>query len=341
MSSNIKVENVEEPKVMDLYDYSKVKFNLENPLSQFQKEFVLSVFQRGTSILEARFVREDRLPCPVRIILLLPDNSQEIVFLRRDAYIGGIEREAKLLPILHENGLPVPRLIAGPVYDPNEPELGPMIIIGELPGDSILNWSWDLQGEDLKLANKLVVEGVSQLHSLTEVLIDAGAEKFLPKNTLQSELQHILDRGGPWFEVAEFREAVELLIPIVENIKIPLVFSSGDYNHGNYLIHNRQLSGIIDFAWACFEDPIIGFAKYWTYDWYPLNKAGIVEYYLETHNLTMEDFAPRLAIRSLWTLQRELSPIGEENEYRSLDEDNEYRNLELECLRKAVSYLSK
>lgn len=332
MSSEIKNQAMTELKIMDLYDYSKVKFDLENPLSQFQKEFILSVFPKGTSILEAKFVREDRLPCPVKISLLLPDKSKKTVFLRRDAYIGGIEIEAKLLPILHENGLPVPKLIAGPVYDTCEPELGPMIIISELPGESILSWSWDLEGEDLKLANKLVVEGVSQLHSLTEVLIKAGAEKFLPKKTLQSELQHIIDRGGPWFQVAEFREAVELLLPIVENIKTPLVFSSGDYNQGNYLIYNRQLSGIIDFAWACFEDPIIGFAKYWTYDWYPLNKAGIVEYYLETHGLTMEDFAPRLAIRSLWTLQRELSPFGEENEYL---------NLELACLRKAVSYLKK
>ena len=39
---------------------------------------------------------------------------------------------------------------------------------------------------------------------------------------------------------------------------------------------------LIDVTSACFEDPHIGFAKYWLYDWFPLHKAGLVEHYQET-----------------------------------------------------------
>ena len=42
----------------------------------------------------------------------------------------------------------------------------------------------------------------------------------------------------------------------------PLAFSSGDCNPGNFLSDGARLTGIVDFALACFEDPHIGFAKY-------------------------------------------------------------------------------
>ena len=38
-----------------------------------------------------------------------------------------------------------------------------------------------------------------------------------------------------------------------------------DYNPGNFLWDGEHVTGFIDFARNCFEDPHIGFAKYGLY----------------------------------------------------------------------------
>jgi hypothetical protein len=70
------------------------------------------------------------------------------------------------------------------------------------------------------------------------------------------------------------------------------------------------VTAYLDFEAAKFEDRLIGFAKYLIYDLDPLNRAGLVREYLAHVGATTADFAPRLALGCLKTLQKEISPTG-------------------------------
>jgi len=115
---------------------------------------------------------------------------------------------------------------------------------------------------------------------------------------------------------------------VVKPLPVPFLLSS-------IYEQRKVLTGFIDFAWACFEDPHIGFAKYWLYDWFPLNKAGLIERYLETQGLSQADFAPRLAVRCLWTLQREI-PVADAD---GVTDYTRYRDRVLGFLRGALHEL--
>ncbi|HLG60938.1 MAG TPA: aminoglycoside phosphotransferase family protein [Ktedonosporobacter sp.] len=302
--------------------------DMTRPLSAFQEAFVLSIYPRGTHIVSARFHRTVRLPCPVWVRVALPDGEEQVVILRMDYTPGGVEREAIVLPSLAKHGLPVPTILAGPLLDPTQPEAGLMMLLNVLPGQDLLGWSWDRSAKEINHALSLVLEGVERLHLLTEPLKRDDLAGRLPQQTLYMELQEIVAGGGPWFTEATFVQAVERLTPVVAALQTPLAFSSGDYNQGNFLFEGDSLTGFIDFTGACFEDPHVGMAMYWIYSWYPLDRAGIVERYLEHHNLLFSDFAPRLAVRCLRTLQQQIAVIGGED---LRDEDDFESHAEYRC----------
>lgn len=254
-----------------------------------------------------------RLPGPIWVNVALPNGNEHLLILRQDQRIGGVEREAAILPALARLGLPVPTVLAGPIVDPTRPEWGATTILNVLPGQDLLVYSWDAPLPALERSMRLVLDGVARLHALTDQLARDLIADQLPHITLLDELQGIVKRGGPWLDEPIFTTAIEQLLLIVSTIDMPLVFSSGDYNPGNFLFEGEQLTGFIDFTWPCFEDPHIGMAKYWTCSWYPLDKAGIVERYLEEQKLSFAEFAPRLAVRCLWTLQREIAVSGGED----------------------------
>jgi aminoglycoside phosphotransferase len=325
------------PVPTDIYPWQPPE-NMDRPLSTFQEQFILSACPASSHILSARFHRTVRLPGPIWVSVALPGGNECMLILRMDQRIGGVEREAAILPVLARLGLPVPVVLTGPVVDPTRPEWGAMTILNVLPGQDLLAYSWDAPPPALERAMRLVLDGVARLHALTnEIARDPVAAK-LPCITLLDELQGVIRRGGPWLNEPLFTDAIERLLPIVSAIDTPLVFSSGDYNPGNFLFDGEQLTGFIDFTWPCFEDPHIGMAKYWTYSWYPLDKAGIVERYLEEQYLSFAEFAPRLAVRCLWTLQREIAVSGGEDilvddEYES---HADYRRRILDLLAKAM-----
>jgi len=345
------------PQPHDQYDGLATRIDPAHPLSPFQEAFILSAFPSGTRVIKARFCRDVYLPCPVRVRVRLPTGTEQTVILRMDRQRGGVATEALVLPALTRLGLPVPMLLAGPVSDPTDPQARPMTLISQLPGSDIYAWlqpapdDQTLPGkdvhvvsgadgsptryrkQDLQLAIRLILEGVEHLHQVSDAVAAEGVGKILPHKTLLAELEAVVQRGGPWLEGRVFADAVQQLMPVVARIDTPLVFSNGDYNPGNFLSDGATLTGLVDFSLACFEDPYIGFARYWTSDWFPLNKAGLVEGALAAHNRTLDDFAPRLALRCLWTLQREIPVVAGGHHYAA------YRALQLRLLQNALARL--
>src|SRR5688572_26479154 len=87
------------PAHFDLYPAWKEPQERNAPLTPSQEKLVLSAFPRGAVIREAKPQR-DWAHYPLRIRVTLPGSEEQTVFLRKDPRIGGIEREASLLPVL-------------------------------------------------------------------------------------------------------------------------------------------------------------------------------------------------------------------------------------------------
>ena len=312
--------------------------DLSQPLTPFQEELVLSVCPKGTHIVEARLHRTVQLPCPIWVEVTWPNGEASKLILRMNYILGGVEKEAAILPLLMQAGLPVPTVLAGPLIDPTQPEAGAMTILNVLPGQDFLEWGRTATSAQIQWAIGLILQGVALMHAATEFLQRSPAAQWLPRKTLRSELQALVARAGPWLEEPLFKQALEALELSVSKIETPLAFSSGDYNQGNFLFEGEHLTGMIDFSLPCFEDPHIGMAMYWIYGWDPYDQAGIVERYLEQQPLSFADFAPRLALRCLRTLQENLPVRGGEEVRDEWDFETlaDYRQRVLGLLKRAM-----
>jgi len=192
-----------------------------------------------------------------------------------------------------------------------------LVVLSELPGRS-LPWCGITSLAEANLACRLTLEGVARLHHLTARVQDDAASLF-PQNTLAAEYASTVADRGEWRNVGIFHEAVEAVGATLAEADTPLVFSNGDYNPLNFLCDGQALSGFIDFEGACFENPHIGFAKFlvWSrdeYGWGTGKKAGLVERYLYTRNISRRAFAPILVLRCLRHLIREISLTGSKDE---------------------------
>jgi hypothetical protein len=253
-----------------------------------------------------------QLPCPIWVDVLAPGGVPYQLILRLNYILGGVEKEAAILPYLAQAGLPVPAVLAGPVFDPTQPEAGAMTLLNVLPGRSFLDLDFTATPERLPWAMELILDGVDLLHGATTFLQNSAAAHFLPQTTLRTELDAILAQGGPWLAESVFQQTIAAIDSAIGKIETPVAFSSGDYNQGNFLFDGDHLSALVDFAAPTFEDPHISMAMYWIYSWDPFDQAGIVDRYLERQRLSFAAFAPRLALRCLRTLQETLPVRGGE-----------------------------
>ena len=128
----------------------------------------------------------------------------------------------------------------------------------------------------------------------------------IPHRTLPAQLQGVMDIESDWIAMSVFQRASEVLRPALDDIRTPLVFTNGDYQPANFLTDGQIVTGFVDFEAACFQDPLIGFAKYPIYDIDPMNRAGLVDDMLISLGFSRRDFAPRLALGCLMTLQKEI-----------------------------------
>jgi aminoglycoside phosphotransferase len=286
------------------------------PLTSFQAAFVAACFP-SEHLVDARPSARYFGPGHPIWLRLLGPAGERTVLLRMDSFRGGVETEAALLPVLARAGLPVPELLAGPATDPERPNAGPMTVISPLPGRDLQASARGASPDELAILCVLVLDAVERLHGATEHVAADPVAARLPHRTLASELEEIERRGGPWLNEPFVRDALAHLAPLAAVEMTPLVFSNGDYNPGNFLADSSCVTGFLDFAQACFEDPHAGFARFWLYDWQPYARAGLVERHLERHGVSERAFALRLGIRCLWTLQRGIPVAGHDEEFGS------------------------
>jgi hypothetical protein len=124
----------------------------------------------------------------MRVEVQWPNGTAHVLILRLDRDPDGVVREAQVLPILKSLGLPVPRLLAGPAYDSEQPDLGAMTVISLLPGDDLLTWGWRVAVTELARIEEMVVEAVMRLQSSTPHLEHHHLASMLPRYSLLHEL---------------------------------------------------------------------------------------------------------------------------------------------------------
>jgi aminoglycoside phosphotransferase len=286
------------------------------PLTPFEERLVLSLCPRGTRIARAAWFRHHAYPCPIRVDVALPSGSAWAFVVRSIRHPKGhLEREVALYPLLARLGLPVPTLLAGPVRDPSDPAERPRIVLSLLPGSN-LQALGERGGRDLARARDLVVDAVFALHDQTHAVRSSAAAHVVPAGGLVHHLETVVEQRGAWRDAPVFREACRRLRPALRAAAVPLVFSNGDYQPANFLAERGRLSGFLDFEFAWFEDPLYGFAKYPIYDLIPLAGVGVVEAFMRRAKFRPRDFAPRVALGCLATLNREIPVVGANAGYR-------------------------
>ena len=276
--------------------------------------FLLSGYPSGTRILGTQSYRAGYRSYPMRVQVRTPEGNTEYCVVKLGDRIDLIEREARVLNVLVALGVPVPKVLAGPVILTDSRDTA-AIILSELPGQP-LPWLGTTSLAEADLTCRLLIRGVDELHHLTERMSGHEGAGVLPRTTLTEELQAIIQRGGQWLNVDLFVRAVDALSRKLDDVQCPLVFSNGDYNPLNFLHEGTSLTGYVDFEHACFEDPHAGFAKFVTlsfdeYGWGTGMKAGLVERYLYAQNLSRGEFIQRLVLRCLRRLQRDVSVNGD------------------------------
>jgi hypothetical protein len=279
---------------------------------------VLAAYPGGATIVDTQSYRPGYLPYPMRVTVTTAAGTNAECVLKLGSPIERVMHEAQVLGALAELGLSVPVVLAGPIVLPYiiPPTAG--MVLSVLPGEP-LPW---LGLTDLATASQtcqLVIDGVLHLQHLTPAISTHAIASYLPHRTLASEFNTVLARGVPVLRAEPIANAVAFLHTVIPTLMAPLVFSNGDYNPLNFLYKDGQLTGWIDFENACFEDPLIGFAKFvvWSYDdfgWGTGQKAGLVERYLYRQNATRAQFRVRLILRCLQFLQDIASVPQEGNE---------------------------
>lgn len=294
-------------------------------LTQHEQDKILAIDPSFKAVSEAVYFDNYDFPCPVRVSVITQDNKTILVVLRKNRH-GDVRKEIQILRALKEYGLPVPEVLSEP-FEVEEDEYAAVYSL--LPGENLQKLSMRSK-QDLTLAKNLLVEAVVKLMDATDFIRKHEIAKILPDISLLDELKALDTEDNPWSREKIYQEAKQKLQKILPDIKTPLVLSNGDYQPGNFLAQDGNITGYLDFESPSFQDPIIGFVKYPIYDLDPLGKTDIVKVFLDRKGFSEEDFNHRLSLGCLKILKKEIPVLGGDKE------TEEYRERVLSLLDKSL-----
>ena len=277
------------------------------PLTESEKKKILGIDSSFQEIAQATYFDNYDLPCPIRVEVETSENKSRVVVLRKTRH-GNVEVEVKMFRALKEYGLPVPEILS----DPFRNEVGDYVAIYSLlEGENLQKLSMR-SVDDLQEAKRLLVEAVLALMGASSFIAKHEVSKSLPRRSLQLELEEIKTSQSLWSKEPIFQLAPQRIEAVLPGVTTPLVFSNGDYQPGNFLAKDGQITGFLDFESPAFQDPLMGFVKYPIYDLHPLAKTNVIETVLDALKFTKRDFSIRLALGCLKTLQNEIPVVSEE-----------------------------
>jgi aminoglycoside phosphotransferase (APT) family kinase protein len=284
-------------------------------LTPFQQQLVLSLFPKGSEIGNADWMQVMR-PCPIAVDVRVPGESDlQRVVLRRSRNRGGVEREALVLPELHQLGLPVPQILAGPAADAEINET--ISVLSFLPGEPLKDFAVYRKTKYLR-AKELAIESLGLLHQMTSSIINSTIAGKLPRRTIWDTWLELKEHAGSWMMVPEYAETLRNAESACRTAALhtPLVFSNGDYQPNNYLTDGESITGILDFDAAGFIDPLFDVARYPVYGIEALTNTGVAYSFCTKYGFTSADLELRVIVFGLRALRTKASPERENDRRR-------------------------
>ena len=303
-------------------------------LSETQLSLINTAFP-GARILSVQNDPEPWMPFGPRVRLALKDGGEKTVDFRADISAA----HAELLPVLERLGISGPRLLPGAV---TEGPQGPMRLAEVPRGENLSLWALGGTPHRIRLATARAFEGIDRLQGITEALQADPVGAKLERRTLADEIAILTDddkwnadwwlaEAGQsrreWLQDPWFQSALARVQAAVADIHDPLVYTYyGHFFPQSYRIQpdtdplneplgapgdpayakNPLVEFVGSFSGGHYGDPLLGLAMVWVYDCYPFVHTGFVEQFLWRRGVTKRKFAPRLALKALQMIARDL-----------------------------------
>ncbi len=300
-------------------------------LSETQISLINTAFP-GARLLSVQNDPEPWMPFSPRVFLTLADGSEKTVDFRDD--IG--PDHAKLLPVLERLGIPGPQITQGPMTD----GVGSLSLCEVPRGENLLLWALGGTPHRIRLATERAFEAIDRLQGITAALQADPTGATLERRTLADEAAILTDdarwNADPWLAEAGaerrewlrdpwFAAALAKVQAAIADIHNPLVYTN--YLHffplcyriypaadpfdeplgapGDPAYGKNPLAEVV-YPFGHFGDPLLGLAMVWVYDCYPFVHTGFVEQFLWRRGVTKREFGPRLALKALQMIARDL-----------------------------------
>lgn len=272
------------------------------------------------------------MPFSPRVELRLSDGTEKTVDFRGDLDPTKLE----LFAVLEQNGIACPRPLLPPVANGNN-----WVTLCEVPrGDNLLLWALGGTPHRVRLATERAFEAIDKLQGATDALLADPVGQKIERRSLTDEIEYMKSaekwatdawlresgqhaaqwRTDPWFV-----DALNKVESAVADIHDPLVLTNYLHFFPNFVriepavnLYNEPLgwpgdiryaeNPLVEFTvpYGHLGDPLLGLAMVWVYDCYPFVHTGYVEQFLWRRGISRREFAPRLAIKALQMVMRDL-----------------------------------
>ena len=242
--------------------------------------------------------------------------------------INDFFRQYRLLKQLETTKLKTPKVMG---LDENGSSFGiPCFLEESLKGRTLYN---SLKIKE-KWADELFIKSISEIQHITKEELGDPAKELKEAEEIKDfflrvkkEVQQLTK--GPLISLV-----LEKLTAGVPG-RIAACFGNGDFNPKNFLAKDKQLSGILDFEFAGFFDPLYQFLL--PLEKYPLLKnRGLEEEYCKQMGL---DFKMVDWYRGLILTERLLGSLNDEKNNKP--QENEQRNVKEETLAELSKWTNK
>ena len=311
-------------------------------LSELQLSLLAAAFP-GARLLSVQADVEPWMPFTPRIRLVLADGTEKTADFRGDIDPARAELLPVLERLGIPGPRVIAGPLARPASERRVENWNnaDFLTLCEIPrGENLLLWTLGGTPHRIRLATERTFETIDRLQNLTAALQADPIGATLESRTLVDEAAILQDdsrwNADPWLAAAGrdrtlwlaepwFAAALAKVQVALAQIADPLVYTH--YSH--FLPLSYRIAPSTDFVneplgapgdavygknpltemvnpFGHYGDPLLGLAMVWVYDCYPFVHTGFVEQFLWRRGVTKQEFAPRLAMKALQMIARDL-----------------------------------